>query len=83
MATSKNDILDGVVKRVDDALASGQKLPWQKPWEPQYGAMSMPHNPVTGKMYSPGNTMILSIAAMDHGHDDPRCMTYTQARDAG
>ena len=83
MATSKNDILDGVVKRVDDALASGQKLPWQKPWEPQYGAMSMPHNPVTGKMYSPGNTMILSIAAMDHGHDDPRYMTYKQARDAG
>ncbi|MHB1494492.1 MAG: zincin-like metallopeptidase domain-containing protein [Acidithiobacillus sp.] len=83
MATSKNDILDGVVKRVDDALASGQKLPWQKPWEPQYGAMSMPHNPVTGKMYSPGNTMILSIAAMDHGHDDPRYMTYKQARDSG
>ncbi|MDA8151960.1 MAG: zincin-like metallopeptidase domain-containing protein [Acidithiobacillus sp.] len=83
MATSKNDILDGVVKRVDDALASGQKLPWQKPWEPQYGAMSMPHNPVTGKMYSPGNTMILSIAAMDHGHEDPRYMTYKQARDAG
>ncbi|WP_409409289.1 DUF3560 domain-containing protein [Acidithiobacillus ferriphilus] len=83
MATSKNDILDGVIKRVDDALASGQKLPWQKPWEPQYGAMSMPHNPVTGKMYSPGNTMILSIAAMDHGHDDPRYMTYKQARDAG
>lgn len=83
MATSKNDILDSVVKRVDDALVSGQKLPWQKPWEPQYGAMSMPHNPITGKTYSPGNTMILSIAAMDHGHDDPRYMTYKQARDAG
>uniref|UniRef100_E6QCG2 DNA primase TraC n=1 Tax=mine drainage metagenome TaxID=410659 RepID=E6QCG2_9ZZZZ len=83
MATSKNDILDGVVRRVDDALASGQKLPWQKPWEPQYGAMSMPHNPVTGKMYSPGNTMILSIAAMEHGHDDPRYVTYKQAKDSG
>lgn len=83
MATSKNDILDSVVKRVDEALASGQKLPWQKPWEPQYGAMSMPHNPTTGKMYSLGNTMILSIAALDHDHDDPRWMTYKQAKEAG
>ena len=32
MATTKNEMLDALLQRMDDALANGQRLPWQKPW---------------------------------------------------
>ena len=30
MATTKNEMLDALLQRMDDALANGKRLPWQK-----------------------------------------------------
>lgn len=83
MATTKNEMLDALLQRMDDALAKGERLPWQKPWAPQYGELSAPHNPTTGKIYSPLNGLILSTAAMEHGYEDPRWMGFNQAKEQG
>ena len=72
MATTKNEMLDALLQRMDDALANSQRLPWQKPWEPQFGDLSAPHNPTTERLYSPLNGLILSTAALEHGYEDPR-----------
>ncbi|BDB14013.1 ArdC family protein [Acidithiobacillus ferrooxidans] len=83
MATTKNEMLDALLQRVDDALANGQRLPWQKPWEPQFGDLSAPHNPATERLYSPLNGLILSTAALEHGYEDPRWMGFNQAKEQG
>lgn len=49
MATTKNEMLDALLQRMDDALANGKRLPWQKPWEPQFGELSAPPPSVAGR----------------------------------
>ncbi|MDA8154656.1 MAG: zincin-like metallopeptidase domain-containing protein [Acidithiobacillus sp.] len=83
MATTKNEMLDALLQRMDDALANGKRLPWQKPWEPQFGDLSAPHNPTTERLYSPLNGLILSTAALEHGYEDPRWMGFNQAKEQG
>ena len=83
MATTKNEMLDALLQRMDDALANGQRLPWQKPWEPKFGDLSAPHNPTTERLYSPLNGLILSTAALEHGYEDPRWMGFNQAKEQG
>lgn len=51
--------------------------PWQKPWKP--ARSSAPFNPATGTVYRGINRIITMMA----GYDDPRWMTYQQARAAG
>ncbi|MBN6739857.1 DUF1738 domain-containing protein [Acidithiobacillus sp. MC6.1] len=83
MATSKNEMLDALLARVDAALEKGEKLPWQKPWEPIYGDKSAPHNPLSDRPYSPANALLLLSAAMEKGYDDPRWVGYQQAKKEG
>ena len=83
MATTKNEMLDALLQRMDDALANGKRLPWQKPWEPRFGDLSAPHNPTTERLYSPLNGLILSTAALEHGYEDPRWMGFNQAKEQG
>ncbi|WP_158006518.1 ArdC family protein [Acidithiobacillus thiooxidans] len=83
MATTKNEMLDALLQRMDDALANGKRLPWQKPWEPKFGDLSAPHNPATERLYSPLNGLILSTSALEHGYEDPRWMGFNQAKEQG
>ncbi|MBU2770104.1 ArdC family protein [Acidithiobacillus caldus] len=83
MATSKNEMLDALLARMDAALEKGEKLPWQKPWEPIYGDKSAPHNPLSDRPYSPQNMLLLLSAAMEKGYDDPRWVGYQQAKKEG
>ena len=83
MATTKNEMLDALLRRMDDALANGKRLPWQKPWEPKFGDLSAPHNPTTERLYSPLNGLILSTAALEQGYEDPRWMGFNQAKEQG
>jgi antirestriction protein ArdC len=83
MATTKNEMLDALLQRMDDALANGKRLPWQKPWEPKFGDLSAPHNPTTERLYSPFNGLILSTAALERGYEDPRWMGFNQAKEQG
>ena len=66
-----------VAQKFIDALEAGT-APWQKPWAA--GVLhSEPHNPVSGTVYSGMNVLNLELK----GHDDPRWMTYKQAKAAG
>ncbi len=49
MATTKNEIIEALLQRMDDAVANGTSLPWQKPWELKLGDLSAPQNPTTEK----------------------------------
>jgi len=83
MAISRAEMLDKLVDRVNAAIEGGEKLPWQKPWNPDFGGHSAPHNPFAEKPYSPMNRLLLAMGALDGGYEDPRWMTYKQAKDAG
>ncbi|MBU2768707.1 ArdC family protein [Acidithiobacillus ferrivorans] len=52
MATTKTEIIEALLQRMDDAVANGTSLPWQKPWEPKFGDLSAPQNPTTERIYS-------------------------------
>jgi antirestriction protein ArdC len=55
--------------------------PWQKPWEP--GALALPFNPTSERNYRGGNALQLIAVAARKGYDDPRWLTYRQARENG
>jgi antirestriction protein ArdC len=67
----------------DDIIAALEKgvAPWQKPWQP--GAFEMPLNPTSGKPYRGGNAIHLMVSSMQKGFEDPRWVTYRQARENG
>jgi antirestriction protein ArdC len=52
------------------------RIPWQCPWV-------TPFNPVTGTVYSGVNRLRLGFAGEEKGYDDPRWVTYLQAKKAG
>lgn len=68
------------VKALADNLIEQMKnnsAPWQKPWE---ASMALtPHNAMTGKPYRGFN----NLALMLQRHDDPRWLTFKQAKDLG
>ena len=55
--------------------------PWQKPWEA--GALQLPFNPTTARVYRGGNALHLMGVAARKGFDDPRWLTYRQAQENG
>ncbi|OCX75597.1 hypothetical protein A6M23_02280 [Acidithiobacillus thiooxidans] len=57
MAKTKTEIIEALLQRMDDAVANGTSLPWQKPWEPKLGDLSAPQNPTTERLYSPPTTL--------------------------
>ena len=67
----------------NDIIAALEKgvAPWQKPW--QSGAFEMPLNPTSGKPYRGGNAIHLMVSSMRKGYEDPRWVTYRQARENG
>jgi len=67
------EFAEEVIRRLEAGTA-----PWQKPWKP--GHSTAPQNPVSGTVYRGGNRVWLSMRQPD---DDPRWMTYAQAREIG
>src|SRR5262249_54992303 len=67
---------DNIVRMLEEGTS-----PWQKPWTA--GALEMPFNPVTGKLYRGGNAVHLFASAIATGSDDPRWITYKQAEQRG
>jgi antirestriction protein ArdC len=76
----KRDLRQEITDEIIAALEKGV-APWQKPW--QSGAFEMPLNPTSGKPYRGGNAVHLMVNAMRHGYEDPRWVTYRQARENG
>ncbi|MBU2831886.1 ArdC family protein [Acidithiobacillus ferriphilus] len=73
----KRDIRQEVTDRIVQAVEAGT-APWQCPHEG--GPRDAPCNAVTGKPYTGGNHIWLSMVAPSA---DPRWCTYNQAKDAG
>ena len=72
----EQDFYREVTEKLIDQIQKGT-APWQRPWEGIQGAF--PRNPTTGEEYHGGNMLNL----MMQGYQDPRWMTFNQARDIG
>ena len=83
MAVTKKEILQNLVDKMQQIMESGDRPLWQKPWEPEFGDQSSPHNPITGNAYSGFNRLDLALTAALSGYSDPRWMGYRQAADQG
>src|SRR5207247_7283924 len=72
----RQEITDSIIAALEKGVA-----PWQRPW--QSGAFEMPMNPTSGKPYRGGNAIHLMVVGMRQGYEDPRWLTYRQARENG
>lgn len=72
----RQEVTDNIIKMLEEGTA-----PWQKPWQP--GALEMPINPTSERLYRGGNAMQLMATAVMRGYDDPRWLTYRQAQQNG
>lgn len=72
------DVTNSIIEMMEKGTA-----PWQKPWDKDKGmsAMNIPHNGITGRHYNGGNLLYLMAVSMKKGYDDPRWITYNQARE--
>lgn len=71
-------------KRLTDKLVAFMEendgLPWQQGWN---AVNIRPFNPGTGVKYKGGNVLNLIYSALERDSDDPRWMTFKQAKAAG
>ena len=67
------DFADQIIKKLRKKQA-----PWQKPWTDE-GIQAFPRNYLTGKNYRGANVVYLWM----QGYDDPRWMTFKQAKSKG
>lgn len=72
----RQEVTDDIIRMLEEGTA-----PWQKPWQP--GALEMPFNPTTEKLYRAGNAIHLMTVGVTRGYGDPRWLTYRQARENG
>src|SRR5437016_4185940 len=72
----RQEVTDSIIRMLEEGTS-----PWQKPWTA--GALEMPVNPITGKLYRGGNAVHLLAEGLATSSDDPRWMTYKQAQQRG
>lgn len=76
--TIYTDVTTKVVEALESGLATGE---WNPPWR-SHGA-GLPHNAVTGRAYTGGNTIALWIAEIDHEYTSSTWATYKQWESIG
>jgi antirestriction protein ArdC len=79
-AIPKRDFRQEVTNQIIEMLEKGT-APWQTPWKA--GTLRLPFNPTTDRPYRGGNALHLMAVGERHGFNDPRWLTYRQARDNG
>lgn len=67
-----------IVERIVDDMGANGML-WCEPWK----RLAAPRNPLSGTVYRGSNRFNLSVIAWMKGFDDPRWVTYLQAKEAG
>lgn len=72
----RQEVTDQIVAMLERGTA-----PWQKPW--QAGTFQLPMNPTTDRSYRGGNAVHLMAVAAQKGYEDPRWLTYKQAKQSG
>lgn len=66
------------VKSIESGTA-----PWTKAWSTEDMLWMAPRNPETGTVYKGTNAALLLINGEQNGYQDPRWMTFNQAKSAG
>lgn len=79
-ADSSAAYIDEINEKIIKALEAGT-APWQQSWEG--GSGRLPQNFATKENYHGMNTVLLLLAAEDHGYTDNRWLTYKQAQELG
>lgn len=74
VADQRKEIVDHVIEEMGKGGFS-----WLKPWADS----ASPHNPVTGSTYHGRNRMHLAVMAAIKGYNDPRWVTFNQAKKVG
>ena len=69
-----------ITERIRTQIEKGT-APWQKPWKP--GETFLPRNASTGKTYQGVNALSLTATALERGYQDPRWVTFKQAKELG
>ena len=83
MAKDNRQSLYGeVTNRIIAELEEG-RVPWVQPWDAARCLVTMPHNGLTGRIYSGINVLILWAAGIGGGYSSQRWLTYKQAEKAG
>ena len=73
----RRDPYHEVTGRIIAALQRGT-VPWRTPWRARGH-----RNARSGRPYRGINTLVLQVAAIERGYEDPRWLTYRQAEAAG
>ena len=83
MAEIKENKMDQIssdlAQKFIDALQE-EKLPWSKGYDVNYHS---PFNPATGTIYKGTSHIILLCNNIEKGYEDPRYMTFNNAKDLG
>lgn len=79
--TTARDAYQAITDKIVAALEAGT-LPWEKPWRTS-GALSVPHNPLSGTRYRGINPVLLWMAQLEHGYSSAQWATYRQIDQAG
>ena len=83
MSTSERQSLYGEVTAKIIAELEEGRLPWVQPWDAARCPCTMPHNGVSGRVYSGINVLILWASGIEQGYGSQRWLTYRQAEKAG
>jgi antirestriction protein ArdC len=68
-------VTDQMLKALENEI-----IPWRKPWS---GEDAAPMNATSGKQYRGANPLLLNCTAVCKGFDDPRWLSFKQAKAAG
>lgn len=77
LEANRQQVVDYILNEV---TAGGTQRVWDSPVSP---SIWNGYNEKTQKEYSGANKLILAVASMQRGYDDPRWLTYKQAQDLG
>ena len=82
--TSSKDAKEKVLSALLDKVKSGE-APWRKPFKDgfSFAGAFVPRNPASKRVYSGLNSLVLKLHQQLEGYEDPRWMTYNQAKALG
>ncbi|WP_159637213.1 zincin-like metallopeptidase domain-containing protein [Erysipelothrix anatis] len=76
---AREDFADRMQEIILDALEH-ERIPWESPVKREY---MLPINGVTNKRYQSTNELTLTMIAQIKGYEDPRWVTFKQAKEQG
>jgi antirestriction protein ArdC len=83
MSADRKEMYAKVTTALIEMMAQGV-APWSKPWAcTGVNDVNAPHNGATGRYYRGFNRMYLGLVMFENGWNDPRFMTYKQAKEQG